>query len=234
MDTTHDAKSLYVWIHGAPYQAPEVYIMAAPTMDLVEFRDRFVDTSRDYLIIRVAQVCDQPMSVDQECKGQRYHVTLAPVEEEILPGVDMVRTSTMRIAPGISLTAIKGIGRRYAALLHEKASIDSVQTLLAIGATPQGRDQLQSKTDLSPKLILKWVQLADLMRIEGIGSDYSQLLWDAGITSIPELATQAPKALLKRLTQVKEKQGGVRRLPYLEQVTDWIQKAANMAAVVTS
>jgi predicted flap endonuclease-1-like 5' DNA nuclease len=230
MDATSD-KALYVWIHGSPYQAPEVYTVAAPAMELSEFRDRYVDRSRDYLIIRIAQTCDQPARVDQVCQGQRYHVVLAPAEEVIL-GLDLVRAPTLRSTAGSSLTAIKGVGRRYAALLHDKAKVDSVQALLVTGATPQGREQLQSKTGLSPKLILRWVHLADLMRVEGIGSDYSQLLWDAGITGIPDLAAQDPQTLLEKLTQVKEQGGGVRRLPYLEQVADWVQQASNLEPAV--
>jgi predicted flap endonuclease-1-like 5' DNA nuclease len=82
-------------------------------------------------------------------------------------------------------------------------------------------------------MILRWVQLADLMRIEGIGSDYSQLLWDAGITCVPDLAAQKPKLLLNTLTRVKEEQDGVQRLPYLEQVSDWIRQASAMKPAVT-
>jgi predicted flap endonuclease-1-like 5' DNA nuclease len=127
------------------------------------------------------------------------------------------------------VTAIKGIGQRTAALLHTKAKISSAQDLLSAGATPQGRQKLQSQTKLSPKLILRWVQLADLMRIEGVGPDASQLLWDAGVTSIPHLAAQNPKTLLKRLRQPAGDPGG---LPALVQVTDWVQQASKMQAMV--
>lgn len=232
MDETTD-KVLYVWIQGDPYRVPEVYMVAAPAMDLTEFRNRHVDTSRGYLIIRIGQVCDQPIQVNQDCDDQRYHVTLVSVRAEIAPGVDIISPVPALSKAGMSLTAIKGIGRRYAAMLRAQANIDSVQELLTIGATPQGRDQIQSQTGLSPKTILRWVQLADLMRIEGIGSDYSQLLWDAGITSVPDLAAQKPKSLLNTLTQVKEKQGGVHRLPYLEQIADWVKQASTMDPVVT-
>lgn len=232
MDTTTD-KVLYVWIQGDPYRSPEVHVMAAPTMDLTQFRGRYVDTSRGYLIIRVGQVCDQPQPVSQDCKGQRYNVTLTPVGAAAAPEAGAVSAILTRSISGTGLTAIKGIGRHYAALLHERANINSVQELLTAGATPGGRDQLQSQTKLSSKMILRWVQLADLMRIEGVGSDYSQLLWDAGITDVPQLAAQRPKPLLSKLTRVKEEQGDVHRLPYLEQVADWIRQASAMEPAVT-
>jgi predicted flap endonuclease-1-like 5' DNA nuclease len=230
MDATAD-KVLYVWIQGDPYRAPEIRMMAAPAMNLARFLDRHVDTARGYLIIRVGQVCDQPVQANQDCIGQRYQVTLTPVGAEFATGMSLVSTQE---APPISLTAIKGIGRRYAALLHEKANINSVQELLAAGASRQDRDQLEAQTGLSSKLILRWVQLADLMRVDGIGSDYSQLLWETGITSMPDLALQKPRSLLNALTRVKVEQGGVHRLPYLEQVTDWIRQASSMEPAVTS
>jgi predicted flap endonuclease-1-like 5' DNA nuclease len=229
----NQTKTLYIWVHGIPYRDPEVHTIAAPNLDLVEFRDRYVDTSKDYLIIRVTQACDQIMRVDQTCEGQRYHVNLTPVEGEEAPDTDLVGPFAVESTSGISLTAIKGVGRRYAALLHDRGHIDSVQELLAEGATPQGRAELHSQTSLSPKLILRWVQLADLMRVEGVGSDDSQLLLDAGITSASELAIQDPKALLKELSRVKEEQGSVRGLPRLEQLADWIRKASELETLVT-
>ncbi len=231
MDAT-EGEVLYIWIHGAPYQAPEIYTLAAPTMSLAEFRDRYVDTSRDHLIIQVSKACDRPTRVDQACQGQSYRVALVPVQEKgITAGPDDAAP-----APGIAetnVTAIKGIGQRTAALLRTKANISSAQDLLSTGATPQGRQKLQSQTNLSPKLILRWVQLADLMRIEGVGSDASQLLWDAGVTSITHLAAQNPKTLLKRLGQPTTDPGGLQHLPALVQVTDWVQQASKMQAIVT-
>jgi predicted flap endonuclease-1-like 5' DNA nuclease len=229
----NQAKTLYIWVHGIPYRDPEVHTIAAPNMDLVEFRDRYVDTSKDYLIIRVTQACDQLMRVDQTCQGQRYHVTLTPVEGEEALDADLFGPFAVESKSGVSLTAIKGIGRRYAALLHDKGHIDSVQELLKEGAAPQGRVEIHSRTGLSPKLILRWVQLADLMRVEGVGSDYSQLLWEAGITSASDLSAQEPKALLKELSRVKEEQGSIRRLPYPEQIADWIRKASELETLVT-
>jgi predicted flap endonuclease-1-like 5' DNA nuclease len=231
MDATHN-KTLFIWIHGAPYQAPEIYTIAAPMMSLAEFRDRYVDTSRDHLIIRVEQACDQPTRVDQEFQGQPYRVQLAPMEGEVASAWDSAPGSTAQATAEIGLTAIRGIGQGYAALLRKKAKIDSAQDLLAAGATPLGRQKLQSQTKLGPKLILKWIQQADLMRIEGIGPDASQLLWNAGVTSVPNLAIQSPKTLLQKLSRIQKQQGGAHRPPNLKQVTDWIRQASKMESKV--
>jgi hypothetical protein len=85
MDASAD-KVLYVWIQGDPYHAPEVRLMAAPAMDLADFKQRYVDSARGYLIVRVGQVSDQPLEVHQEPTGLLYNVTLVSAEAAAPPG----------------------------------------------------------------------------------------------------------------------------------------------------
>jgi len=85
MDASAD-KVLYIWIQGDPYRAPEVRVMAAPAMDLADFKERYVDAARGYLIVRVGQVCDQPLEVHQAPAGPLYNVTLVPAEASAPPG----------------------------------------------------------------------------------------------------------------------------------------------------
>ena len=61
------------------------------------------------------------------------------------------------------------------------AGVNNTDELLKVGATPQGRKDLAEKTGISDKLILEWVNLADLMRINGIGPQFSELLEAAGV-----------------------------------------------------
>jgi len=56
---------------------------------------------------------------------------------------------------------IEGIGSTYAKKLKE-AGIESTDDLLEAGSTPKEREELAEKTGISPKLILEWVNLADL------------------------------------------------------------------------
>ena len=60
--------------------------------------------------------------------------------------------------------------------------------LLEQGATPAGRTALAEKSGISPKLLLEWVNHADLCRIKGVGSEYADLLEAAGVDTVPELA----------------------------------------------
>ncbi|MFQ5613928.1 MAG: DUF4332 domain-containing protein [Anaerolineae bacterium] len=211
-----EEKALYLWLEGEIDQMPDIQLKVAPAMDLPQFRDRYVHPTRSYLILRVYSATDDD--------GQSYDIVLSPGEPAAAEAVERAQAT--------SLTAIKGIGRRYAALLRDKANIESVEMLLAAGATPEGRAALVRQTGKPASMILRWVELADLMRIEGVGADYSALLWQAGVKSVPELARQRPRALSKTLAQANQRRKTVNRLPSDEQVQDWIEQARGLPAVV--
>ena len=85
----------------------------------------------------------------------------------------------------MKLSEIEGIGNQYAAKLA-KAGVRSTEALLKKGATPDGRKELAANSGISPTLILEWVNLADLFRIKGVGSEYSDLLEEAGVVGPAE------------------------------------------------
>jgi predicted flap endonuclease-1-like 5' DNA nuclease len=130
------------------------------------------------------------------------------------------------------LIAIEGIGDVYAQKL-EAAGISTIEALLEKGATPQGRQGLGEGTGISHKLILEWVNLADLFRIKGIGEEYSDLLEEAGVDTVPELAQRNPANLHAKLVEVNEAKKLVRKLPAQSQVSDWIEQAKALPRVVT-
>jgi predicted flap endonuclease-1-like 5' DNA nuclease len=127
---------------------------------------------------------------------------------------------------------IEGIGKVYAEKL-ENAGFTTVEALLKAGASPNGRQALAEKTGISGKLILEWVNLADLFRIKGVGEEYSDLLEEAGVDTIPELAQRNAENLYTKLVETNAAKELVRRLPTQSQVADWIQQAKDMPRVVT-
>ncbi|MBC7256094.1 MAG: DUF4332 domain-containing protein [Chloroflexi bacterium] len=129
------------------------------------------------------------------------------------------------------LDLIEGIGATYAAQLAE-AGVNSIEALLEKGATPKGRQELAEKTGISPKLILEWVNLADLFRIKGIGEEYSDLLEEAGVDTVVELAQRNPENLYRALAETNRAKKLVRRLPSQEQVADWVAQAKALPRVV--
>lgn len=130
-----------------------------------------------------------------------------------------------------ALAKIEGIGEKYAAKLQE-AGVNTLEGLLEKGKTPQGRKALSETTGISEKLILEWVNLADLFRIKGIGEEYSDLLEEAGVDTVMELAQRNPENLLAKMTEINQQKKLVRRLPMLSQVQDWVEQAKNLPRVI--
>ena len=127
---------------------------------------------------------------------------------------------------------IEGIGPVYAEKLIA-IGITTVEALLKKGASPKGREKLAEKTGISGKLILEWVNLADLFRIKGVGEEYSDLLEEAGVDTVPELAQRNAENLYAKLREVNAAKELVRRLPAQSQVADWVAQAKALPRVVT-
>ena len=140
-----------------------------------------------------------------------------------------VQAQPKRIA---GLIDIEGIGPSYAAQL-EARGLRTTDDLLQAGATPKGREDLAAATGISGKLILRWVNVADLFRIKGVGEEYSDLLEAAGVDTVPELAQRRADNLTKKIAEVNEQKRLVRRLPTKGQVTGWIESAKGLPRVVT-
>ncbi len=131
-----------------------------------------------------------------------------------------------------SIEQISGIGPTYGERLRS-LGIRTKEALLKAGATPQGRQELAEKVGVSADTILKWVNRADLMRITGIGEQYSDLLEAAGVDTVVELARRNPENLYQKLVEVNAEKGLVRRLPNPAMVADWIEKAKGLERAVS-
>jgi predicted flap endonuclease-1-like 5' DNA nuclease len=131
-----------------------------------------------------------------------------------------------------SLIRIEGIGEVYAQKLRE-AGISTTEALLEAGSTPKGRSDIAEKSGITGTLILEWVNLADLFRIKGIGEEYSDLLEEAGVDTVPELAQRNPDNLYPKLSEINKAKKLVRRLPTADQVKDWVAQAKRLPRVVT-
>jgi predicted flap endonuclease-1-like 5' DNA nuclease len=126
---------------------------------------------------------------------------------------------------------IEGIGKKYAKSL-KGVGISNTKQLLEQGATPKGRKALAESTGISGKLILEWVNLADLFRIKGVGEEYSDLLEEAGVDTVVELAQRKPANLYEKMSEVNAKKKLVRQLPGKSQVESWVAQAKKLPRVV--
>ncbi len=129
------------------------------------------------------------------------------------------------------LVDIEGIGEVYAGKM-KTAGVASIEALLKKGASPKGRKELAEKSGISEAKILEWVNHADLFRVKGVGSEYSDLLEAAGVDTVPELAQRKAENLFQKMTEVNQAKKLVRRLPVLSQVTDWIEQAKHLPRII--
>ncbi|MBD3172922.1 DUF4332 domain-containing protein [Candidatus Bathyarchaeota archaeon] len=129
--------------------------------------------------------------------------------------------------PDTSIIEIEGIGPAYSERLKE-IGIQTVEELLEQGATRTQREELAEKTDISPSLILKWVNHADLYRIKGVAGQYSDLLEEAGVDTVPELARRNPENLHNTMMEINQEKNLVNRVPSLNNVLDWINQAKEL------
>jgi len=127
---------------------------------------------------------------------------------------------------------VEGIGPVYA----EKLALVGVETtdqLLEQGAKPGGRKALEEATGIDGSLILEWVNHVDLMRIKGVGSEYSDLLEAAGVDSPAELARRNAGNLATTVQEVVAARPGiVRRIPTESELQDWIDQSKDLPKVV--
>lgn len=130
-----------------------------------------------------------------------------------------------------SLIKVEGIGEKYATKL-KMIGISTTETLLDKGRTPQGRKEIASKSGITKTLILEWVNLADLFRIKGVGEEYSDLLEEAGVDTVVELAQRNPANLYESIVEVNGKKKLVRKLPTENQIKDWVKQAKKLPRIV--
>ncbi len=126
---------------------------------------------------------------------------------------------------------IEGVGPVFAQKL-QSAGISTVEALLKAGATPEGRKELAAKSGVDHDKILAWVNFADLYRIKGVGSEYSQLLEVAGVDTVVELSKRVPANLHKKLVETNVEKKLVRREPSMKEVESWIEQAKKLDRVI--
>ena len=131
-----------------------------------------------------------------------------------------------------NIATIEGIGPVYAEKLAA-AGAKTVEVFLDMAKDPKGRKSLAEATGIDDGRILKWANKADLMRIKGVGEEYSDLLEAAGVDTVKELKHRKAENLHAKMEEVNAEKKLVRQTPSLKSVADWIEQAKEMPAVLT-
>jgi predicted flap endonuclease-1-like 5' DNA nuclease len=122
---------------------------------------------------------------------------------------------------------IEGIGETYGSKLKNHG-VHKTGDLLEVAGTKKGRENLAHATGIPESLILTWVNHADLMRINGIGGHFSELLEAGGVDTVKELAHRNADNLHAKLQETNDKLGVSGRVPSVDELKEMIQQASTL------
>lgn len=130
------------------------------------------------------------------------------------------------------ITDIEGIEADVASRL-KSAGIRTTGKLLEAARNPKGRRLLSQETGFDEKRILCWANMADKMRIKGVGEEYAELLHAAGVDTVKDLKYRNPANLAKAMAAANNKHKLVRLLPSEKAVLRWIEHAKKLPLKIT-
>jgi Domain of unknown function (DUF4332) len=108
------------------------------------------------------------------------------------------------------------------------AKIRTTAKLLQVASTPQGRKSLSKHTGLDAATILRCANMADRMRIKGIGRESAELLEAAGVDTVRELRFRNPANLASRMKAAMKNAKLARPLPSEKVLARWIDDARKL------
>jgi predicted flap endonuclease-1-like 5' DNA nuclease len=167
----------------------------------------------------------------------------APHLKSPLPESTLVDQRTSKIPPAITvrkppvkprltyeIEAIEGIGPIRGELLRN-LGIKTVDDLLRAGSSNLARRQVAKEVGVSDEILLKWINRGDLLRVRGVGKQYSELLEAAGVISVNDLSTRSPSSLYRTLKVINNERNLVKRVPFAKTIRTWVYNARNLEPV---
>ena len=118
---------------------------------------------------------------------------------------------------------IEGIAAEYVRKL-KKAGITTTEHLLGKARDAKARETLAGQTGIGEKRLAKWAAMADLMRVKGIGRQYSELLVAIGVDSTEKLITFKPDVLIRMMHEKKKARKLAGGVPAQNGVERWLEE----------
>lgn len=122
---------------------------------------------------------------------------------------------------------LDGIDEEAMSLLRA-AGIRTTAALLEAAKDSKGRKALANRTGLDAKQLLRWANMADRMRIKGLGRDYAELLRIAGVETVRELKHRHAGRLMLAVRSANEQRRLVKVPPSQQAVNRWIEQAKKL------
>ena len=131
-----------------------------------------------------------------------------------------------------SIAAIDDLDSDEAAT-RKSVGLRTTEKLLEAAKSPKGRRELAAMTELDEKRLLHFANLADKLRIKGMGKEYAGLLCAVGVDTVKELKYRNPQKLVKSMADANKKRKLVRFLPTVGLVTRWIEHAKKLPTKIS-
>lgn len=125
------------------------------------------------------------------------------------------------------ISILDGLGPQAQARL-KAAGIRTTATLLERASTVKARKALAARTGISEQQLLAWANMADCMRIKGMGKAKAELLRAAGVSTVREFVQRNPERLARAMKDANDARRLVRVLPSERSVAQLIQNARKL------
>jgi nucleotidyltransferase/DNA polymerase involved in DNA repair len=135
--------------------------------------------------------------------------------------------------PGTPVEEIEGIGKGFGKRLRADG-IASVEKLLEVCTAGDGVSRVSRTAEVDEHTVSTWAIMADLMRVRGLGGQWSELLWRCGVTSVQDLAKREVAPLMARMAEVNTDEHRVAELPGEHRVAQFIEEAGRLAPKLTN
>jgi predicted RecB family nuclease len=115
----------------------------------------------------------------------------------------------------------------------KSVGIRTTEKFLDAAKDSKGRRLLAEKTGIDERCLLDWANIADHMRVKGLGREYVALLRVAGVDTVKELKNRNPANLARAMAEANRKRKLVRLLPSEKAVGRWIEHAKKLPLKIT-
>ena len=127
----------------------------------------------------------------------------------------------------MSLKNLNGLESEVVERLRS-AGIRTSGKLLDAAKSLKGRKELSRKTGIGPKELLRYANIADKLRVKGLGEGYAELLCHVGVDTVRELRYRNPEKLAAAMRRKNDKLRLVRLVPTEKAVGRWIEAAKKL------
>ncbi|MCI0474642.1 MAG: DUF4332 domain-containing protein [Anaerolineales bacterium] len=127
----------------------------------------------------------------------------------------------------LSIGKVRGISPAHAKTLRQHG-LGDINKYLAATKTAEKRRALAQELNVSEQQVLEHANRCDLARVVGIGRVFSNLLENAGVDTVKEMAARVPQNLYEKLAETNVGKRYAQRNPTLKEVKGWVAQAKKL------